>query len=50
MPVHGSREAALDTLKRVVEGCVAGMHDLAYERAGVLAAELPDAARADVGP
>jgi hypothetical protein len=80
MQVHGSREAALDTLKRVVEGCVAGMRDLpelleehaatqaqlrerivpmlaanaitqrlAYEQAGVLRAELPGAAQADVG-
>lgn len=80
MQVHGSREAALDTLKRVVEGCVAGMRDLpellderaapqaqlrerivpmlaahaitqrlAYERAGLLRAELPGAAQADVG-
>ena len=28
MEVHGSREVALDALKRVVEGCVAGMQDL----------------------
>lgn len=79
--VHGSRAVALDALKRVVEGCVAGMHDLpelldarasttqaayraqivpmlganavaqrlAYEQAGVLRAELPDEAQADVG-